>query len=323
MPASRSTAPCDSSASLEATCESYGIDSRLLYNDIERLSKRCFDYAQRLILWSRLLAVASMAAAGAAGVAVYYQQAQLYRVWRLRNPRKVQQLVQFATLSGGFSLCGVLFLISPIGLMRLHEKELQWTQRLDAMAVAALVEEQNFRTVAAWAHAAADARRSEPAPSSCTVSSSPAVDATDTAERGTGEQRHIYAEQQWVWKEVVLDPTQLWKAPCNRTSQRPAAPVDTAKAGPLSVDSADADTLVAQKRLASQLLTPSDNFASQPGRGVSDADSSAELPTWRQQPRRVWGRTADPAELQRLKDECVAMWEGLMAEKTSIAQRLS
>ncbi|KAG5483601.1 hypothetical protein CUR178_08268 [Leishmania enriettii] len=323
MPASRSTAPCDSSTSLEPTCESYGVDSRLLYNDIERLSKRCFDYAQRLIFWSRLLAVASMAAAGAAGVAVYYQQAQLYRVWRLRNPRKVQQLVQFATLSGGFSLCGVLFLISPIGLMRLHEKELQWTQQLDAMAVAALVEEQNFLTLAAWAHAAAVARRSKPAPSSCTVSSSPAVDATDTAERGTGEQGHIY-EQQWVWKEVVLDPTQLWKAPRNRTaSQRPAAPVDTAEAGPLSAGPADADTLVAQKRLASQLLTPSNNFASQPGRSVSDADSSAVLPTWRQQPRRVWGRTANPAELQRLKDECVAMWEGLVAEKTTIAQRLS
>ncbi|CAJ1987004.1 hypothetical protein conserved [Leishmania donovani] len=316
MPANSSAAPRLSSGSLAAACESYGVDSRLLYNDIEQLSKKRFDYAQRLILWSRLLSAASMVAAGAAGVAVYYQQAQIYRVWRLRNPRKVHRLVQFAVLSGSFCLCNVLFLISPVGPMRLHEKELSRTKQLDVIAVAALVQEQNFRTVSAWAHAAADAGRLAPAPSSSTVPPSPAGAATNTIECGREEDGGIGSEPQSVWREVVLDPTQLLQLPCERkTQQKRAAPVDKAKTG------TDADMLAVKKRLSSQLLVNSES-GSNSGRGGSEATSAAEPPTWRQQPRRVWSRTADTAELQQLKDECVVMWEGLVAEKTAIVQKV-
>ncbi|CBZ24628.1 conserved hypothetical protein [Leishmania mexicana MHOM/GT/2001/U1103] len=317
MPSNNSAAPCLSSGSLAAACESYGVDSRLLYNDIEQLSKKRFDYAQRLILWSRLLSAASMVAAGATGVAVYYHQAQIYRVWRLRNPRKVQRLVRFAMLSGGFCLCNVLFLISPVGLMRLHENELCRTKQLDAIAVAALVQEQNFRTVAAWTHAAADAGRLVPAPSSSAVPPSPAGAATNPMERGREGEGGVGPEPQWVWREVVLDPTQLLQLPCERTTQhnQRAAPVDKA------TTDTDADMLAVKKLLSSQLLVNSES-CTDAGRGGSEANSAAESPTWRQQPRRVWSRTADPAELQQLKDECVAMWVGLVAEKTAILQKV-
>ncbi|KAG5484474.1 hypothetical protein LSCM1_07844 [Leishmania martiniquensis] len=327
--ASRSAAHSSSRSSLVEACESYSVNSRLLYNDIEQLSRRRFDYAQRLILWSRLLGVASLVAAGAAGLAVYFQQAQLYRVWRLRNPRRVQQLAYFSTLSGGFSLCSALFLISPVGLMRLHEKELQRTKQLDAAAVAALVQEQNFRTVAAWARSAAETGRWVPAPAVPTAASPPAADAAHHAGWKGGKAGDIEAEQQWVWKEVVLDPTQLQllSPPDHSTSKRPATPAYTAKADPPSAGTAaaaDADAAVrtAKKQLSARLLVPSEPFDSPSRQGVSNADFSAELPTCQQQPRRAWGRTADPVELQRLKDECVAMWEKLLAEKTAIAQRV-
>ncbi|KAI5688915.1 hypothetical protein MNV84_01586 [Leishmania braziliensis] len=337
MPASSSAAPNLRNSRLEATCESYGVDSRLLYNDIERLSKKRFDYAQRLVLWSRLLSVVSLLTAGATGLAVYYQRAQIYRVWRLRNPRKVQQLGQLTALSGGFSLCSVLFLISPVGFMRLHEKELQRTKQLDAIAVAALVQEQNFRTVAAWARTAADTRRLAPASSSSssssTVSPSPTIAAaTETVGRGREGQGGIGPELQWVWSEVVLDPAQLLQPPFDcETQQKSVGTVNTVKPQPppagsagaaaAAVTDADPDMLAAKKRLASQLLGNSEIFDNST-RGDSDAASAAEPLTWRQQSRRVWSRTADPMELQHLKDECVAMWEGLVAEKTSIVQQV-
>ncbi|GET86775.1 hypothetical protein, conserved [Leishmania tarentolae] len=315
MPANTCTVPCLSSGSLEAVCEAYSVDSRLLYNDIEQLSKKRFDYAQRLIVWSRLLGAAAIIAAGATGAAVYYQQAQIHRVWRLRNPRQVQRLAQLSMLSGGVCLCSVLFLISPMGFMRLHEKELYRTRQLDAIAAAALIQEQNFRTVAAWAHAATEAGQLDPTLSSPAVSPSPAQTAKNAVERGS-EEGGIGPEPQWVWREVVLDATQLLQLPCARKIQQKR----TALADKAKTDT-DADMLAVKKRLSSQLLVNSEG-GSNSVRGDGEAASTAEPLTWRQQPRRVWSRTADIAELHQLKNECVATWEGLVAEKTDIVQKV-
>ncbi|KAG5509837.1 hypothetical protein JKF63_07482 [Porcisia hertigi] len=321
--------PCLSSKRLEEECESHAVDSRLLYNDIEQLSGKRFEYGQRLIRWSRLLSAASMVAAGVCGLAVYYQRAKIHRVWRLRHPRKVQRLAQLAMTSGCFSFFSVLFLISPIGFLHVHEKEEQRMKQLDAIAVTALVQEQNFRTVAAWAaRIAAGAPSLALASHASTAPPSSSADTTDTEKREGTKKYGAEPEPQWVWTNVVLDPTQLLQSsPYDRQSpQKTQASLVAKAAGPQLTDpaaaaaSADATIAATKKQLASQLLVRpehSDDLT----RGDSEATLESRLTTWRERPRRVWGRTAEPEELQRLKDECVVMWKELVSEKMSIVSQ--
>ena len=318
--------------SFEDTCEVYGVDSRLLYNDIEQLSNKRSQYARRLVSWSRLLALAAVAAAGVAGGAAYYQRAQIYQVWGLRNPHRVRQLSLLTMVSGSFSLCTFLFLISPVGLMRLHDKEVHRTWELDAIAVAALVQEQNFRTLAAWGRAG---MRTQCTQEEKTESHEPA----EMSPRGSPADPLLGMAGQWVWREVVLDPTPLLskqKAHSKDKDKGDAANTTKQKDGQASAGSehekkeggdpaigADVDT--AKKRLSSDLLltTSPPSFAEDKAgvEGEQDKSESSFRETQVAQ-RRVWTRTTDKAQLQAILLETVQMWESLVKAKTDILSRV-
>jgi hypothetical protein len=318
--------------SFARTCESYCVDSRLLYNDIEQMSNKRFRYAQQLVQWSRLLALAAVAAAGVSGLACYYQRAQIHRVWRLRNPRRVHQLSLLTMGSGGFSLCTFLFLISPIGLMRLHDKEVRRTHELDAIAVSALVQEQNFRTLAAWSAQAATSAD------------------TSVTKRSDADQDVLprtAAAEQWVWTEVILDPTQLLsKRSSTQSTQLDHADVDSAtveqqyrrQTGPQKIGGekgkAEENATgavrtgmnAAKEKLAAELLLASPpSPATAAGKaqvGSESVDAEASMGADAARLRRVWKRTSDPAELQSILTATVAMWEMLVSAKTEILAKV-
>ncbi|KAK7202251.1 hypothetical protein NESM_000296000 [Novymonas esmeraldas] len=299
MSASDSAAPHRDAHSLVVTCEAHGVDSRLLHNELEQLSNKRLHHARRLVWWSRLLTAATIAAAAACGVSVYYQRAQIYRVWRLRNPRKVARLVRLAAVCGGGGLCSLVFMISPIGLLQRHARELTRTAQLDAVAVAALVQEQNFCTLAAWAAAAAADKGT----------SSSVLTGTDPA-------------PQSVWSAVVLDPTPLVHATRDSRARGDTAAATAvtrasteAPSAADATDSRDAAAAVTRKRLESQLMRDAETASAAGG-----VESAASPDAWKLQPRRTWSRTMDVAELEKLFAECVSLSEGLVVEKTSILQ---
>ncbi|KPA75787.1 hypothetical protein ABB37_08314 [Leptomonas pyrrhocoris] len=314
----------------EDTCESYGVDSRLLYNDIEQQANKRFRYSRQLVSWSRVLAVTAVAAAGVAGLAAYYQRAQIHRVWRLRHPHRVRQLSLLTLASGGVSVGTLLFLISPAGFMRLHDKAVTRTKQLDAIAVAALVQEQNFCTLAAWGRAAAAATCKT---QSCRTSSPRHRQDPQRAERPIDGPFGTAAP--WVWREVVVDPTQL-------LSEREAASKHAAKVAREDVvqtfentqteaerrtkrkeasSSSSSDAVrdgvdEAKKALAAELLVTRSSSSSPCTTAAENAQAEkgaegSDLPAR----RRVWTRTTDTAELQTILAATVDMWESLVKAK--------
>lgn len=344
------SAAAATSSNFENTCESYGIDSRLLYNDIEQLSNKRFRYTRQLVNGSRVLAVAAIAAAGLSGLGVYYQRAQIHRVWRLRHPHRVRQLALATTITGGFSLCTFLFLISPIGLMRLHDKELQRTRELDAIAVSALVQEQNFRTLAAWKAQSHPEKNNDKMKMKSTNASTTTTVAVQRAEER--ENALMGTAGQWVWKEVVLDPTPLLsglqtarKATATSSDAEMQATLPAKASSEQSVTSPEksGDAVrtgvdAAKKKMAANLLvepskaspaaspsavevSPSKTTAtlSQSVDGLEDEDGD-DCKVLTQ--RRVWTHTSDEAELQKILKATVEMWELLVKEKTDILAKV-
>ncbi|KPI87524.1 hypothetical protein ABL78_3402 [Leptomonas seymouri] len=313
--------------SFEDTCEAYSVDSRLFYNEVEQLSHRCFRRARRLVSWSRYLAMSAVAAVGIAGLASYYQRAQIYRVWRIRNPHRVRQLSLVTMSSGGFGLCVFLFLISPIGLMQLHAKQLEQTQHLDAMAVLALIQEQNFHTLAAWGRAASFEKESEGG------AGLPRAQRQRKAMEHSADPLSDNAAL-WMRKQVVVDPTLLrstkgavtaganQKAEDHRTfgKAQEASRMwnrEGNEGGDSSGDAVHARVDAARRKMAVDLLlapppseTTADN-AGHPGEEASgEADAFAQ--------RRVWPRTTNEGELQTILAASVEILNLLVKAKREV-----
>lgn len=162
MPTSSSRGNDEALAALADSCDAHAIDCRLAYNEMEQLSNRCFAAADRLVSWSRISSIAALCSAGAAGVALYYTQAKIYRVWRLRNPRRVEWLNRIIFGGGASCLLLVLFLICPVGFLQQHQMKSDTAKRFDEAAVEALQMEQNFATLQQWS---GEARRLKRSPS--------------------------------------------------------------------------------------------------------------------------------------------------------------
>ncbi|KEG07222.1 hypothetical protein DQ04_10521000 [Trypanosoma grayi] len=90
----------------------------------------------------------ALASAAAAGLLASWQHRRIYRVWRLRHPRRVAQQRRLMWGSAASSVALLLLLVSPVGCMALHEARHNDARRLDDIAVRALVLKQRYEAAA-------------------------------------------------------------------------------------------------------------------------------------------------------------------------------
>lgn len=148
-----SSAP--SAAHIAALCGARAVDAQLLHNSSESAAVSLLERGHLYVTATRVCSCAVVVSAGAAGLMASWQHRRVYRVWRLRHPRRVaQQRLWMWSLAAG-CVAAALFMASPVGFTALHAAGRRDVRRLDAIAVRALVLGRKYTALMASASSGA------------------------------------------------------------------------------------------------------------------------------------------------------------------------
>ncbi|EAN89299.1 hypothetical protein ECC02_002427 [Trypanosoma cruzi] len=128
-------------------CDARAVDAQLLYNSCEAAAANLLRRSRRYVTATRVSSLAVAASIGGAGLIASWHYRRIYRVWRLRYPARVAQQRRVMWFLAASGLALLLFVLSPVGFMAQHEARLHDVQRLDAIAVRALMLKRRYESL--------------------------------------------------------------------------------------------------------------------------------------------------------------------------------